>query len=322
MIVKKLLPAALCGVSLSLSSVAAADNAVAPAVQRLHLSPQQLLSLRDFLGSFNHGLAVEASGNGLFVLRDARSMAYAGEFALRTDGSGTLTVDRINGPATLNMGRNVQVPMRLDAKARLQATATLSGSQALSAEVTGSTGLPAQQVAGAALIDSAQAASVLQLRAVFFRDGSGYTAALRAQLGQAHSGPPTLLRIAERYYAAITSDGKQAWRTAIAEIDGDVALGFAELESRYSCPSLGACVTRSILPVPASPHVIRWGRQDIASVPVTLLAQLAPTPQTLAAPDAAAPAAPDASAPQTPAPDIPPAPGDTTLETPPHPNGA
>jgi hypothetical protein len=127
---RKTLLAALCGTILSVHH-AAAENAVAQAVQKLHLSPQQLLSLRDFLGPFNRGTDVESSGTGLFVLRDARSMAYTGEFSLRVGGDGSLQVDRVSGPATLDSTRDVRLPLRLDAKARAQVMAALAGSQLL-----------------------------------------------------------------------------------------------------------------------------------------------------------------------------------------------
>ena len=292
---KRLLPALLCGFPLLVVSPAAmAENAVALAVQRLHLSPQQLLSLRDFLGAFNRGVAVDSSGNGLFVLRDAHSMAYAGEFLLRTDSSGTLTVDRMAGPATLDAAREVQVPLRLDAKARLEASAALSESQAFPENGTTQAGPPLQQISGAAPTSAAQPANLVQSRAVFFRDGSGYTATLRAVIpaGQAP------LRVTERYYGPIKSDGKQAWRPVTVEVDGDVTLTFSEVETRYGCTAPGPCKTRGSLPAAANLHVIRWGRQNITGVPTTLMAQLAPTPETVPAP-----APGDPARPQQPAPD-------------------
>lgn len=315
---KKLPRAFLCGVALlAFVPTAQAENAVAMAVQRLHLSPQQLLSLRDFLGPFNRGVAVEGSGNGLFVLRDARSMAYAGEFLLRTDANGPLTVDRVSGPATLDSAREVQVPLKLDTKARLQATAALADAQALAAGGMTQSALPAQDLAGAALTNAGQPASILQSRAVFFHDGSGYTASVRAAVPAAH-GPVPLLRIIERYYAPIKSDGKEAWRSATVEADGDVPLGFADLESRYGCATPGPCAIRGRLPAAANLHVIRWGRQSIAAVPATLLVQLA-VPQNVPAPDNPSP--PEATAPQTSQSETPPAPEGTSPDTPQDPNG-
>jgi hypothetical protein len=306
----------LCGFPLLVVSHAAmAENAVALAVQRLHLSPQQLLSLRDFLGAFNRGVAVDSSGNGLFVLRDVHSMAYAGEFLLRTDAGGTLTVDRMTGPATLDAAREVQVPLRLDAKARLQASAALSESQALPANGTTQAGPPLQQISGGALTSAAQPATILQSRAVFFRDGSGYTASVRAVI-PATPSPVAPLRVIERYYASIKSDGKQAWRPATVEVDGDVVVAFTDLEKRYGCAAPGPCAARGKLPAAANLHVIRWGRQDITGVPVTLMAQLGPAAQTVPAP-----APGDMAAPQQSAPDQPPEAPDTGQEAPQNSNG-
>ena len=317
---KRLLLAFLCSLPLVLVSRAAmADNAVALAVQRLHLSPQQLLSLRDFLGAFNRGLAVDSSGNGLFVLRDEHSMAYAGEFLLRTDGSGTLTVDRVTGPATLDATHEVQVPLRLDAKARLQASAALSESQALAPNGAAEASPPLEHVSGAAPTSAMQPATLLQSRAVFFRDGSGYTASIRAAIPAALNAAAQL-RIVERYYAPIKSDGKDAWRPATVELDGDVTLSFAELESRYGCAAPGPCAKRGSLPAAANLHVIRWGRQNITSVPVTLMAQLGPAPETTPVPAPGDMAAPQQSRPGQPPEQRPESP-DTAPETPQNSNG-
>ncbi|HEY1638664.1 MAG TPA: hypothetical protein VGF62_09080, partial [Rhizomicrobium sp.] len=76
----------LCGALMwPISAAFAAQNVVGQAVQRLHLSAQQLLSLRDFLGPFNRGTDVDAAEDGLFILRDAATMAYVGEFSLRVN---------------------------------------------------------------------------------------------------------------------------------------------------------------------------------------------------------------------------------------------
>ena len=84
----------------------AAQNVVGQAVQTLHLSPQQLLSLRDFLGAFSRGAGVDASEDGLFILRDTATMAYVGEFSLRVNSGGRLEIDRIAGPARLDTSRD------------------------------------------------------------------------------------------------------------------------------------------------------------------------------------------------------------------------
>ncbi|HEY1961570.1 MAG TPA: hypothetical protein VGG69_04045 [Rhizomicrobium sp.] len=317
MIVKKLLSAVLCGLPLLFASTATlAENAVAAAVQRLHLSPQQLLSLRDFLGATNHGVAVEASGNGLFVLRDTQSMAYVGEFSLRTDANAALIIDRVGGQAMLDAAREVVVPLRLDAKAVAQAAAALADSQAHSANSETQTALPQQQISGATPTNTRPAAGILQSRGVFFRDGSGYATSVRFSIPAA-AGSPALLRVVQRYYALIKSDRKVAWRPATVEVGGDVALAFADLETRYACPAPGPCTIRGKLPTPSNLHTIRWGRQSIAAVPLTLMAQMAPPLQTSSAPDGA----PGETAPQMPPEDPTPEPTEPLPDTPQHPSG-
>lgn len=289
---RKTLLAALCGTVLSVHP-AAAENAVAQAVQKLHLSPQQLLSLRDFLGPFSRGTDVESSGPRLFVLRDARSMAYAGEFSLRVGGDGSLQVDRVRGPATLDSAHDVRLPLRLDAKSRAQVMAALAGSQLLvprSAIAAPSTPspmanaataplplMPDEEIAGVNLTDAKAAASITQSRAVFFRDGSGLVHTVRAQLASTGAAAAPL-RIADRYYAAIQSDGTRAWRSSVVEIDTDVQIAFADLELRYACPAGAACRPRGPAPASNGLHLIRWGRQLIAAVPPALMAQMAAPP--------------------------------------------
>jgi hypothetical protein len=307
---RKTLLAALCGTVLSIHP-AAAENAVAQAVQKLHLSPQQLLSLRDFLGPFSRGTDVESSGTGLFVLRDARSMAYTGEFSLRAGGDGSLQVDRVSGPATLDLAGDVRLPLRLDAKSRAQVMAALAGSQLLvptsaatappspSPMMNAATAplplMPDEEIAGVKLTDVKATGSITQSRAVFFRDGSGLVHTVRAQLASTDAAPtPAPLRIADRYYSAIQSDGTRAWRSSVVEIDTDVQIGFADLELRYACPPGVACSPRGPAPASNGLHLIRWGRQFIAAVPPALMAQMSPPPAVPAASLPAAVAQPSA----------------------------
>jgi hypothetical protein len=100
-------------------------------------------------------------------------------------------------------------------------------------------------------------------------------------------------------------------------VDGEVPLGFADLETRYGCAAPGQCTIRGRLPAAANLHVIRWGRQSIAAVPVTLMAQLVPPPQNVPASDNPSP--PEATTSQPPQPAAPPAPAEA--DTPQEPNG-
>jgi len=269
----------LCGaLTWPICDASAAQNPVGQAVQRLHLSPQQLLSLRDFLGPFNRGTDVEASDDGLFVLRDATTMAYAGEFSLRVSSGGRLDVDRIDGHARLDPSRAVLLPLRLTDKARAQAVMTLANSGAarsgdpVTAEkmagIEPSPPLPAVSIAAATLIDAAAAAGLVQSRAEFWPDGSGWSASVRLP-----PNAPTM-RMMERFFAPIRGDVTQAWRDRVVEISGDTKIGFADLQKRYVCAAGAACMAR-YAPAENGLHVIRWNKTLIAAVPAPLLAQIA-----------------------------------------------
>ncbi|HSC19338.1 MAG TPA: hypothetical protein VLC74_10520 [Rhizomicrobium sp.] len=292
----------------------AAENPVGAAVRNLHLTPAQLLSLRDFLGGFSRGVQVDAAEGGLFVLRDQGSMAYTGEFALLVRGDGALQVDRITGPATLDLSRAVQLPVRLLAKARAQVMADVAASQMLrpaaaahvepEESAPASAMLPQPQLAGLKHVGSGGDMALFQARAIFFPDGSGMVAEVHASAKPppAASQTPAPLRIVVRYYPAVRSDGARVWRDAVTEFDTDVPLRPDDLETRFACASTGPCAPPRGLPTPAGFHMIRWRHQLIAAVPPTLLAQLAPPPA--AAPGPLAAAAPETSAAQnTPPPD-------------------
>jgi hypothetical protein len=284
-----------CGILVWFGPAAGAQNAVAQAVQRLRLSPQQLLSLRDFLGPFSRDAAVEASGAGLFVLRDSHTMAYAGEFSIGLNPDGSLQVDRVSGPATLDATHAVLVPLRLDAKLKARLLGALSGSEMLAPPADSAdavaialhpvASLPEQWIAGAALTQTKTAADITQARAVFFRDGSGSVQSMRfpvAALPQPatprQTVPPTppMLHVGERYFSPIRSDGKSAWRDAVFQVDGDVQIGFSDLEARFGCAVGASCAPRGRMPPASSAHVIRWTRQLVAAVPPSLMAQMSP----------------------------------------------
>jgi hypothetical protein len=142
--------------------------------------------------------------------------------------------------------------------------------------------MPAEEIAGVALIDARAAGSITQSRAVFFRDGSGIVHTVRAQLASSGTAPEPL-RIADRYYSPTQSDGTRAWRSSVVEIDSDVQIAFAELELRYACSPGAACRPRGPAPASTGLHLIRWGRQLIAAVPPALMAQMAPPPAVPAA---------------------------------------
>ncbi len=255
-----------------------AENVVAQAVQRLRLSPQQLLSLRDFLGPFNRGTEVESSNGGFFVLRDATTMAYVGEFSLRVSSNGRLDVDRIGGPARLDTLHSVALPLRLTDKARVQAMATLANSDVTEPgspvtpekmeHVEPVPALPSLSLAAANLTDAAALGGLSQSRAEFWPDGSGWSASVRFQ-----GGAPRM-RMTERFFAPIRADATQVWRDNVVEIDGDVKLGFAEFEAHYACAAGAVCNLRSIA-AESGLHVIRWRKTLISAVPPTFVAKIA-----------------------------------------------
>lgn len=304
--------AALCAIVLPLHSSLAAVNVVGQAVQKLHLSPQQLLSLRDFLGAFNRGAQIEATGDNVFILRDAASMRYAGEFALTVLADGSLQIDRITGPARLVRERSVLVPLRLNPKSRAQVTAALAGSQLLGrsagtsqeddATAQPAVVLPQQPMAGLALTETKTGGVLAESRAVFFRDGSGWSRSLRLWLAL-DGAQVDSVRVADRFYPAIRSDGANVWRDSTIEIDSDLKIGFGELQARYACVSPSACPAQRAV-APTAFHFLRWGKQRVAAVPPLLLAQLAPaTEPAPVQPDIAAPVpkpAPESAPPSSP----------------------
>jgi hypothetical protein len=295
----------LCAAMARPDFAAAASSTVGQAVQRLHLSPQQLLSLRDVLGGVERGAQVEASGEGLFILRDPASMAYAGEFSFGVGEDGTLTLNRVGGPATLDASQSVLLPTRLNQKSRAQIAAALAGSQILAAEpdVTDRQAPASEEERIAALkfIDARAAGPIIETSAVFFRDGSGVVRTVRATQATSSSVTPGPFRISSRYFSAVKSDGTHAWRDNVVETDSDVTMSLSDLEAHGACPLNGPCSGRRPVATVSGFHLIRWQHQLIAAVPPSLLAQLAPAPETVA-PAAMpvpsdVPAAPPASAP-------------------------
>lgn len=282
-----------CALTCPTSDAFAAQNAVAQDVQRLHLSPQQLLSLRDFLGPFGRGIEVDASSDGRFILRDAATMAYAGEFSLRVSGGGRLEVDRIDGHARLDPSRAVLLPLRLTDQARAEAVMTLANSEAVKrgAPVTAEKmeriepqpSLPAVLVAAANLTGAAATEGLTQSRAEFWPDGSGWSASVRLQPGA------PMMRITERFFAPIRADVTRVWRDRIVEIEGDTKLAFADFENRNACAVNAACVTRNVR-AESGLHVIRWRKTLIAAVPPSLMGQIAVSTTTAAVAEPPAPA--------------------------------
>lgn len=275
---RKALFAALCGLAaLNSTFVNAAPNAMGQAIQNLHLSPQQLLSLRDFLGGFDRGVDLEADGVNHFVLRDAASKAYAGELLLQVGNDGVLQVDRVSGPARLNAQRTVLLPLHMDSKTRAQLAQALLGSQLVAPSA--STAGPQNTVAGLDPSNSAAFGAIVESRGVFFRDGSGSVRTVRTTLGPS----PLPARIADRFLSPIKSDGKQVWRDSVIQVDAILQMAFADLQAR-AC-SADSCKPAARTPAPDSRHVIRWNRQLIAAVPASLLAQMMPPLAMVVAPE-------------------------------------
>jgi hypothetical protein len=318
---RKTLTAALGGTALLCAGQAlAAGNSVAQAIQKLHLSAQQLLSVRDFLGTFARGTDIEASGSGLFVVRDSASMNYSGEFSLRAIADGSVEIERVSGPATLDASRAITLPLKLDRKSTAQALKALGNSPALapkpSAASPGTTqpteaapvplpapSLPPPQLAGLKLTNPQATGVIAQARATFFRDGSGYVHSFRAQIPAADL-VSTPLRVSDKYFAPVQSDGVKVYRAAIVEIDSDLQIALADLQTRYGCDVATCKPVHGARPVSNGNHFIKWTHVLVASVPAPLLAQIAPPPSAPAidagqggspapnSPSSAAPAAP------------------------------
>lgn len=271
----------------ALAVVARADNPVAQAILKLHLSPQQLLSVRDYLGPFSRGIEIEASGSGAFVLRDDATMAYAGGFSLRTGSDGSVIVERVSGAATIDDAHTVTVPLALDRKTRDAVLAALANSQVVApprpkepADVSGvvsvaPASIPPEPLPALRFVNAKEQGTVWQSRAVFFPDGSGYVRSIRAA---ATSGASPSLKVTDRYFSPIQGDSTKLWRGEIVEVEADLPLGLADLESRYACDGGATCKPPHALTPATGIHVIKWSRQLLASVPPQLLAQIAPPP--------------------------------------------
>jgi hypothetical protein len=318
---RKTLTAALGGAALLCAGQSlAAGNSVAQAIQKLHLSAQQLLSLRDFLGTFARGTDVEASGSGLFILRDSASMNYTGEFSLRANADGSVEIERVSGPATLDAARSITLPLKLDRKSTAQALKALGASPALAPKPSAvpsdaaqpaetapvpvsAPSLPPQQLAGLKLTNPQATGVIAQARATFFRDGSGYVHSLRAQIPAADL-VSTPLRVSDRYFAPVQSDGVKVYRAAIVEIDSDLQIALADLETRYGCDVATCKPSHGARPVSNGNHFIKWTHVLVAAVPAPLLAQIAPPPAAPAvdAGQGSAPAAASSTAGTPPAP--------------------
>ena len=303
--------AAVCGSVLLPGRSALAENAIAQEVQKLQASAPQLLSLRDFLGPLNREFDVEASGAGVFILRDASSMAYGGEFTIRQGPQGSIEIERVTGAAALDNTRAVKLPaLRLDSKARAQVAAGFAGSQMAGrlsaggaetdrASAPATPPVPSQMLISALrMIGPNGTGLISQSKAVFFRDGSGYVQGFRAQLMQTASLSP-VLRVADAYYSAIKGDGAHVWRDAIVEAGGDAQLSVSDLELHCSCPMGADCKTAERWLLSSGVHVIKRSHQLVSSVPPQLLSQMAPAVPPVAPISAAAgaPQKPAASAP-------------------------
>lgn len=315
---RTIIAAALCGVALGAVEPTSAGNSVAQAIQKLHLSAQQLLSVRDFLGPFGRGTDIEASGTNLFVLRDSASMNYSGEFSIHSDPDGSVEIERVAGPATLDFSRSVTLPLKLDRKSRAQVLKSMAGAQAIAPAApslvpagamdtivpSGSPPpavLPAEQVAGLKVTNPQATGAVSQAKATFYRDGSGYVRSFRAQI-PATDLASTPLRVSDKYFSPVQSDGVKVYRAAVVEVDSDIQIAFADLEMRYGC-DLSACKPpHGSAPVSNGNHLIKWSRVLVAAVPAQLLAQIAPPPAPSPPPSGAAPSTV-----------VPPAPGETPV---------
>jgi hypothetical protein len=161
-------------------------------------------------------------------------------------------------------------------------------------------------MAGLKLTNATATGAISQAKATFYRDGSGYVRSFRAQI-PATDLASTPLRLSDKYFSAVQSDGVKVYRAAIVEVDSDIQIAFADLEMRYGC-DLSACKpARGSAPVSNGNHLIKWSRVLVAAVPAQLLAQIAPPPAPPSATPSAAAPAPVSPSPagETPAPAVP-----------------
>jgi hypothetical protein len=252
-----------------------------------HPTPHQTIALRDFLGRTDKPVVLGLQANGLYLfdLRDGQN-ARAGQIAAGVDPDGSIFIARLAGPAAFDMTRRSAPPRVVNTKMRSAVSALLSGSlaavpyESLTAKNRDAflrerpmLALTAQPVE--------EAGRVIEMEASFYPDGSGFYRLVRASVGASAATAP--VHVAAKYYPALESDGKKAFRAAVLGIDADFHATLADLGIKIACPTAGCSAAQPLSPVSLDGelHLTRWPHAVVPSAPPNLIAQIAPPPPPL-----------------------------------------
>ena len=282
------------------STQAAEETTIADALDKLQLTPQQLVSLREFFGQFGRDDKVfgATSGDGTTVLdlRDPTSNQSVGQLIMRTNADGSVSLARLTGAAHFDYTRLVVLPLFADSKKRNEIAAALSVSEAGALDSAAPTApLPfqnSQKLMRVALnpdastdaenLNQISQAQISQSQATFFRDGSGFVSGMRATVVAAdspkQSSAPTL-HIFGRYLSKLESDGLRLFRAKTVELAGDARLSFDDFETKLACGTPGHCGTVWSMTAPdvaSSLHVMRRVNATVPRAPLDLITSMAP----------------------------------------------
>ncbi|MBI3677155.1 MAG: hypothetical protein HY243_11140 [Proteobacteria bacterium] len=287
------------------SAQAAEETTIADALDKLQLTPQQLVSLREFFGQFGRDDKVfgTTSGDGTTVLdlHDPSTNQSVGQLIMRTNADGSVSLARLTGAAHFDYTRLVVLPLFADAKKRDEIAAALAASEAGAVDSVAPTApLPFQQTQKLMRValnpdnsaDTENLSQISQAQATFFRDGSGFVSGMRAAVVVADAPKKTLapaLHIFGRYLSKLESDGLRLFRAKTVELAGDARLSFDDFETKLACSTPGHCGTVWSMTAPdvaSSLHVMRRVNATVPRAPLDLISSMAPAlpPSALTAP--------------------------------------
>lgn len=277
------------------------ETTIADALDQLQLTPQQIVSLREFFGQFGRDSKIfgTTTGDGTAVLdlRDPKTNDRLGQLIMRINADGSVSVARLSGDAKFDSAHAVVLPLFADSKKRDEIKLAMATSAAGTVNPeTPTAPLPFMQtqrlmrvtlnppdpkgIKSPATIITASI--ITQAQATFFPDGSGFASGIRATALGADAPKdvrvPTL-HLFGRYLSKLESDGLRVFRAKTVELAGDVAMSFDAFEARLACAAPGRCGAVWSLAAPdiaSSLHVMRKENATVPRAPLDLVTSLAP----------------------------------------------
>jgi hypothetical protein len=298
--IKRILATAVAAAAFALGHAAHAadETTIADAIDRLQLTPQQLLSLQEFFGQFGRDDkafgTTSSDGTTVLDLRDPQTNQSVGELIMRPNGDGSVSVARLSGAAQFDAAHLVVLPLFADAKKRNEIAAALSASAAgtppalTTAAVMPPAPLPFLQTQKLLRVvpvsdpsDESQN-QISQAQATFFPDGSVFANGVRATVVATDAPKGTrvpTLHVFGRYLSKLESDGLRIFRAKTVELAGDVGMSFNDFETKLACDVPGHCSALWGTIAPAfvsSLHVMRHANVTVPRAPLDLITALAP----------------------------------------------